>query len=201
MPLVRRLEDAILVLSRMGQRSNELMHRYITAIGDERSARARIAAHIERYVGTDPAIVQWLRTGITVDLARGQRSGDDLKRIADQQSDAAIALLMIDAQRLNDDLKLVGSSDRSSVPGNEVASFEYVLLAAERLASDVLALGRERGLEIRGKEGDRVEFNPAAHDPIASLPAEPVVTVVSPVVVRLSTMGREVVVLKGRVKA
>ena len=190
-----RLLDAILVLTRMGQRSTELVSTYVAVVGSELEARRRLAEFLKRYPGLQPEIVQWLTTGISVKSSDVQLQNREILGAIEAGSDRTISMLMLDAQSLMDSMDGLGEFDLPQ-QGSLIST---LATRAERLALDVIALGRERGLALRGKGGDDVEFSPNAHEAIGAIPTEPIVRLVSPGVVQIRSGGGEIVVVKGRV--
>ena len=169
----QKLASAVRLRARLGQRSETLTARLRQALGSEKSAHELLIEIAETETGLEPLIDDWLRGRERTDSVTAKAVGSLLADLSDRDLTKMIASLLADCTEIMANGKL-------DQMGAEV----------KRLLNRIQSLGTLAKLEVQGKIGEIVEFNSAAHRTIdGTIPAEPEVRIVRPMVVRMRDDG------------
>lgn len=168
--IVRKLSSAIILLARKGQRSEALASRLQQALGSRELVRTKLAQIAESEAGLSDGIDDWLRgrerreTSTSAALSRilaGSNSTD---------AAAQIAPLLLD---IAEGAEALQNAD------------PQVSTSLRRIQNRANAVALSFGLEIVGSPGEIVEYNPNLHRTNDdSIPPEPAVKILRPMVVR-----------------
>jgi len=202
-PIQRKLLDAMTVLARSGTPSESLASALISVSGgrDEASRLGREA--VARTPGLSSGAQAWLAFD-----QRRHEANSVVRRLEGAQyeeTDYALGLLMLDAERLSGDSSGVegNTGQRSELPAEIAARGNSSQILTNRIKALIVGirnLAERRGLEIRFHPGEVVEFSSNAHESMrGETVREPQVRVVTPMVVRITAAGLESVVVKARV--
>lgn len=180
--IVAKLETAIVLRGRMGQRSDALLARLSQAMGSREAAEQRLKELAASELALDPDVADWL-LGIKRDHGSvGENLVAKLRAISSDDVAQSIADLLLEAHEASQILELVSDTEARQL--------------GTRLCEKVMALSVEQHLYVAGRVGDVVEFNPLAHrTETGELPGEHRVVLVRPAVMRARPdRGHEVVV-------
>lgn len=166
--LARKIISAVRHQSRIGIRSDALLSGLRYALGPGKSAKQALIKIAESEEGLSPEIDDWLRgherqatSSVTAIL-----SGVSISSFS-----TAFAPLLVECEEA---VSLLGKT------ANEQT--ESVI---KRINIKVHAIAQELGLVILGKAGEITEYNPKAHKTAdGSLPREPKVRIIKPMVIR-----------------
>ncbi|MGH7070453.1 MAG: hypothetical protein ACREFO_10615 [Acetobacteraceae bacterium] len=173
----RRLESAITLRARMGQRSESLAMRLRQALGPGArggDALTRIADATEGLTGD---VDDWLRGRLRSASATAKAASALLEAASSGDFIAAFAPLLLDSKEARE-----GTSGQ--------------LPDLLRICNRIDAIAMTLGFVISGRPGDIVEYNPVLHSTVdGSAPPDPLVRIIRPSVVRERIAGsRDVVV-------
>jgi hypothetical protein len=184
-PIVDKIVAGIIFRARGGQRSESLLLRLRQALNDDKSAKNKLSNLARTENGLAPDIQDWL-LGIERRPSIGAQANS---RILSAVGEEGFIRAMAPAFMLAHEM-LTSTAISKTYSNLEI-----------QLASLVLAIGSQYGLEIVGKVGDRVEYSPAAHESVGGIPPlERHVEIIRPIVVRQRNDGSRDVITKGLVK-
>jgi hypothetical protein len=179
--LSHRVAEALLVMARQGIADAGLRRVYVTLLGTV-SAASRLKRLVSANEGLDSDIAYWLETG----QARERMES------ASAIEETATALVDLELARA---LREAAMADYATDSGGDAAS-NY-----RQMGREIREAARKRGIALRGRPGEIVDFSPLEHNADASVVGHRRVVVVSPLVERLAS-GRSVAILvKAQVKA
>ncbi len=173
-----RIEEAMLALARQGLTDSELRKAHAGLFGQFVSSR-RLARMLSMATGIDEEIGYWLEHG-TARIQLETSSALEEAALSAVDEDLASALVEIDDLETGTGLKTDGGLGR--------------------LVRHVRAAARKRGLVLRGKRGDVVPYSPGDHALDHAGIGSREVTLLTPIVDRMSGGRRLNVVLKAEVE-
>lgn len=185
-PIVKHLRSAVLLLGRMGQRSDSLVVSLTTVLGS-RGAAAELLQELERlHPELEPSIRQWLRAG---GRDPGERSVHGLERLQSAVSrdvDLILANLMRTAHSIH-----------ASLTEPNASTVTHTTEQLRQLLRDIDEAAYLRSLNYEGRVGDIVNYSPSFHEKMDhSQPHEARVRILTPAVVRKSGDSVAAILLK-----
>jgi hypothetical protein len=186
--IVHKLISAIRLRARMGQRSETLSLRLRQALGSQAAAAEALAEVAQTERGLDATIDDWLRGNVRESSATSAAVGSLLAGSAGVEIIKSVAPLLLDCA------EAMSIANHTNDPK---AATEL-----RRICSRVNSLASELNLVVAGRVSDLVEFNRTAHRTLdGSIPSEPTVRVIRPMVVRRRADGSQDIVERAIVKS
>ncbi len=183
-PIVDKLLGRITSLAREEKRSEELTSRLRQALGDPKEAARMLAQIADRETGLAPEIDDWLHGKKRATSAAVLKRA--LQSVSSEDIIAAIAPLFLEAE------EAVAALEKNSP--DETADH------LRRLASRIRSLATQRGLKTAGEPGEVVQYVPSVHETLTgTIPREPSVRIVRPMVLRQRQDGGEDILVKALV--
>lgn len=179
--LSTRVAEALLVLARQGIADAGLRRVFITLLGHV-FAGTRLRRLVAASEGLDAEIAYWLETG---QARQRLESAGAIEETATSMVDLELARALREAFL----------ADQALEHGNDPER------ALARMARELRAAARKRGIVLRGQPGETVDFSPLEHDADASIMGHRRVKLVTPLVERVAG-GRSIAILiKAEVEA
>jgi len=179
--IARKLTSAIRLRARLGQRSETLSLRLRQALGSESAAADALASIAQSETGLDPAIEDWLCGRERESSSTSAAVGSLLSEFAGHGIAGSVAPLLLDCTE-----------------AMEAAARSNDLNAASelrRLCGRIQSLAVELKLGVIGRPGEMTEFNSAVHRTLdGSIPSEPMVRIIRPIVIQRHADGSQEVV-------
>lgn len=198
------LLEGMTLLARQGITHNAMFDCLTVVLGTEDSAR-RKTAELGRSIASIPDDVrQWLIKGQTADDRKPPEATDLALRSAEQRENLSLASLLLDIERLDRRTMLIQReclAELEVLDSNISKEINKYLEQARATIDGVRSFCNERGLRVRGKTNDVVEYSPIDHEVITGL-TQGIrnVRLIEPVVEKISKTGVPSVVRKGLVE-
>lgn len=179
--LVRRLRSAITLRARMGQRSDSLANRLSQALGPGARVADVLTAIADANEGLAGEVDDWLRGRTRAASVTAKAASALLGAATTGDFIVAFAPILLDCKKVR---------ERPSGQDSDLV----------RICNSVDVIAIALRLSIAGHEGDLVEYSPAVHTTAdGSVPADPLVRIVRPAVVRERLGGSSDIVVRATV--
>lgn len=198
------LLEGMTLLARQGITHDVMFECLIVVLGSEDSARRKTAELGHSISSLADDVRQWLITGKTAGARKPPEPTDLALRSIEQRENLLLASLLLDIERLDRRTTLIQRECLTEIEvldSNIAKEIEKFLEHSRAVADGFRSFCNERGLRVRGKINDVVEYSPIDHEVVTgSTQGIRNVCVIEPVVEKISKAGVPSVVRKGLVE-
>jgi hypothetical protein len=197
------LLEGMTLLARQGITDDAMFECLTVVLGSEDSARRKTAELGRSLSSLTDDVRRWLITGQTTGARRPSES-DLAVRSAEQRENLFLASLLVDMERLGLRAMLIQKeylAETNVLDSSIARETENFLGQAETVVDAFRSFCSRRGLRIREKINDIVEYSPPDHE-IVTGPPQGIrkVRVIEPVVEKINEAGVPAVVRRGLVE-
>ena len=185
-PIVSKLDTAVLIRARAGQKSNALVGHLANAIGGRRKAKERLLTIANRHEGLLPEIDDWLRGRERAESAIGSTVTASLQGVADYSVLSQFARTLLEVKDIENQLEL------SCIELDE---------ALKAIIHELFNFAHNNQIETYGDAGTTVEYRGEMHSSVdGRIPSETKVRIVREGVLRRRLDGGYDVLAKATVE-
>ncbi len=195
------ISDAISLLAKQSVTDPALLEQLAALVGSKEEA-AKITTQIaEKHPEFDAEVREWLRLGGRIRLRSGSALLEESRELS---ADPLLAGAMLDAERVKEGMAAISEDIIGELRVFEPAlgaNVNTLISRSNALIQAVQRLADKRGLRVRGRPGEVVEYAPIAHELTGGHKAGiRWVRIVWPLVERLTPGGAGEVILKAVVE-
>ena len=185
-PVVSKIETAVIIRARAGQKSDSLVDQLANALGGRTKVRKRLIQIADRQVGLLPEIDDWLRGRDRLQTHTGKVVTVALQSVADHSILTQFAPLLLLSEELTNQMDLTDTNPRETL---------------NTIAKEISRYARKNQIETFGEVGSIVEFGRELYSSEdGRIPTEASVRVIRAGVLRRRVDGNFDVLLKATVK-